>query len=351
MNKILYLYAEVMGYTLSTLEKLVNFGAEVHVVCYDTGKITPYKINTTLKIKFYQRSKINSDTILNLAKKIKPNVIVVSGWQDREYLSSCKVFVHQGLPVVCGFDDQWTGSLKQHFASSLSKLGIFKTWFTHAWVCGPRQFEYASRLGFDKNKILFDLYSADLKLFVKAFLKAKKKKIKTYPHNFLFVGRFEKVKGLDILLKAWDRITEFRKDWTLTMVGNGSLNSDFKKHTGVKILNFLQPKDLIKLIEKSGCFVLPSRFEPWGVVVHEFAAAGMPLILSNAVGSSDMFLINGANGYLFEKNNVLSLENKLLKIIKSSDRKLLSMSNFSSNLSNRVTPTTSARNLLTLCQK
>ena len=120
---------------------------------------------------------------------------------------------------------------------------------------------------------------------------------------------------------------------------------------GIKVVNFLQPKDLVKLIKTSGCFVLPSRFEPWGVVVHEFAAAGLPLILSDAVGASDVFLINGANGFIFETNKVLSLKEMLLNIIRSSDERLLSMSAISANLAYRITPSTSANNLLSLCQK
>ena len=44
MAKILYLYAEVMGYTVSTLDQLVQNGAEIHVVSYDDGKLTPYLI-------------------------------------------------------------------------------------------------------------------------------------------------------------------------------------------------------------------------------------------------------------------------------------------------------------------
>ena len=219
-----------MGYTVSTLQKLVEFGAKVHVVCWDYGKITPYSIPDSLDICFYQRSQMTQEKILNITEKIDPDLVVVSGWQDRMYLDLCKIFIKKGLPVVCGFDDQWKGSLKQQIASILSKMGLFSIWFTHAWVSGPRQFEYARRLGFSKNKILFDLYSADLNIFSEAYSNSKLQKNKIYPHNFIFVGRFETVKGIDTLAETWHRLGASRQDWTLTMVGNGSLKKKIRRY-------------------------------------------------------------------------------------------------------------------------
>ena len=47
---ILYLYAEVMGYTISTIEQLCKLGYEIHIVHWDKRKFTPYKIDTNYKI-------------------------------------------------------------------------------------------------------------------------------------------------------------------------------------------------------------------------------------------------------------------------------------------------------------
>lgn len=351
MYKILYLYAEVMGYTLATIKKLVEHGAEVHVIGWDDGKITPYQLPNIPNVHFYNRSEISFDSALNIAEELSPDVVVVSGWQDRLYLQLCKVFVHRGLPVVCGFDDQWEERFKQQIASFLGKFGFFNVWYTHAWVCGPRQYEYARRLGFAKGKILFDLYSADFDIFKTAYERSKKAKIKNYPHNFLFVGRFEDVKGIDILVDAWESLGSLRRDWTLTLVGNGSLKKRFNNLSDIEVRDFLQPHDLVKMIDSTGCFVLPSRFEPWGVVVHEFAAAGLPLILSDSVGAADSFLIDGVNGFSFRSSQKSYLKSSLLSIIVSSDETLLSMGKASAQLACRITPSTSARNLLSICKK
>ena len=64
MYKILYLYAEVMGYTLATIKKLVEHGAEVHVIGWDDGKITPYQLPNIPNVHFYNRSEISFDSAL-----------------------------------------------------------------------------------------------------------------------------------------------------------------------------------------------------------------------------------------------------------------------------------------------
>lgn len=46
---------------------------------------------------------------------------------------------------------------------------------------------------------------------------------------------------------------------------------------------------MTNLMKQCGVFILPSRIEPWGVVVHEFSAAGFPLLLSDQVGSAESF--------------------------------------------------------------
>lgn len=204
--KILYLYAEVMGYTMATIRELAERGNEVHVVHWDHKKQTPYKAPVVPNIFMYNRSELSVEQIKKLAKNIAPVVTVVSGWMDRGYMSVAKQLRLEGLPVVVGFDDQWHGTLKQWLAIILGRVGYFSQFYSHAWVAGLYQFEYARRLGFEKKNIVYDLYSADLRLFNQAYHDSIENKQNHYPHRFLFVGRFEPVKGLDVLLQAWQQL-------------------------------------------------------------------------------------------------------------------------------------------------
>jgi len=346
--KILYLYAEVMGYTIATIRELSECGNEVHVVHWDHKKLTPYTAPVIPNVFMYNRSELTVKEISSLAINLEPSVTVVSGWMDRGYMHVAKLLRNKGLPVVIGLDSHWRGSLSQWVTLILGRFGYFSRFYSHAWVAGLYQFEYARRLGFKKSEIIYDLYSADLRLFSKAYNDSIENKQKNYPHRFLFVGRLEPIKGLDMLLQAWEQLGKERCDWELHLIGNGSLKVQLEAAVGVVVKDFMQPEQLMQEVVHSGCFVLPSRGEPWGVVVHEFAAAGLPLIVADVVGSASTFLISGLNGYTFKVNDSIGLKSRLLRIINASDKNLYTMAVSSHRLSKRIKPETSAGNLLSV---
>ncbi len=348
MKKILYLYAEVMGYTMATIEYLASCNHEIHVIHWDHKKLTPYKIPTTKGVFFYNRSEFTDLQIKDLVSRIKPQVVVVSGWMDKGYLKAVKDLRPTGVPVVVALDGQWVGGLRQMILPILGKFGFFRKIFSHAWVAGVNQFEYARKIGFPKKNIVFDLYSADLKLFQNAYDLGLLQKQSKYPHRFLFVGRLEPIKGLDLLLEAWEIIGSRSKDWQILIIGDGSLKPILNNTRNVILKGFMQPSELMSEVREAGCFLLPSKGEPWGVVVHEFAAAGLPLIVSDVAGATSSFLINGFNGFAFEGMNVNALVDAMLKIINTSDEDLIQMAINSNLLSKRITPETSSANLLSI---
>ena len=193
--KIFYLYAEVMGYTMATIRALAERGAEVHVVHWDNKKFTPYQPPALPNVFMYRRSELTVDDIQSLAKKISPEITVISGWMDKGYLSVAKLLRTRGVPVVAGFDAQWHGTVRQRLASCLGMLGYFTKFYSHAWVSGPYQFEYARRLGFDKKNIVYDLYSADLSLFNRAYNDNLDRKKNKYPIDFCSLVDWNQLKG------------------------------------------------------------------------------------------------------------------------------------------------------------
>lgn len=349
--KVLFLYAEVMGYTVANFRELVRKNAEITVVHWDHKKLTPYNIPPIDGVKVYPRSEMTVQDIFELTNSCDPDITYVSGWQDFGYLRVVRRLRKDGKVVVAGFDDQWFGSMRQQIAAVIGRGRFFSIFFSHAWVSGAPQFEYARRIGFKPEEIIFDLVSADVSNFSDNLDKRLEVKKISYPHCFLFVGRFNEVKGIDVLIDAWKRLEGKREDWELVLVGNGSFMPDLSDVGQITIKDFLQPDQLIKESDSSGCFILPSNNEPWGVVVHEFASAGMPLILSNAVGSGSIFLISGLNGYSFSAGDPDDLSEKMLSIINMSDHELLIMSRKSYVLSGRITTESSVNNLLSLFVK
>jgi len=346
---ILYLYAELMGYQIPIFEELIeNYKVELHIVHWDKKKLTPYIPPKLRNVKYYNRSEYNRKELLQLADKIQPNLMYISGWMDKDYLYVAKQFRKTNIPIVAGSDTQWKGNIRQWIASIIFPYTV-KRCFSHIWVAGPYQYEYARKLSFKKKEIIFNCLSANTDLFNQAYSKSLQKKKENYSHKFLYVGRFEKIKGLEILIKAWSDISrEDKKDWELCLIGNGTMKTFLEKQTDVIVMDFMQPDDLAEEIEAAGCFILPSLIEPWALVLHEFAAAGMPIICSEVCGAAPVFVINAYNGYIFKNGSVLELQKSMKKVIATSDEDLFKMGERSHQYGQKISPKVAAASLMSI---
>ncbi len=182
------------------------------------------------------------------------------------------------------------------------------------------------------------VYSGDVSHYHKMGLAAGIVKSKTFPKRFVFVGRYNQVKGLEDLISAFDSAKNELKDWEFWFTGAGDLDSLISNKTGMRNLGFIQPKDMEPILKETSIFVLPSRYEPWGLALHEFAAAGFPVIVSNEVGAKEAFLVEGENGFSFPASDVMALKKVLIKMAMLSSSQWLEMGKKSTMLALKNTP-------------
>ncbi|MBK86636.1 MAG: glycoside hydrolase [Flavobacteriaceae bacterium] len=327
---ILYLYAELMGYQIPVLkEYTLKYNANVHVVHWDHKKLTPYippKINN---VHYYNRSSYDYEALLQLVKEIKPDISFISGWMDNTYLKIGKILKNNSIPVVAGCDTQASNSIKHKIGYFIFRF-TYKKFFTHIWVAGPYQYEYARKLGFKKNQIIFNLYSADVNSF-------GKNKNNNFAKKFLFLGRFEEIKGINILLEAW-RTIQNKKDWSLTFIGNGKLVDKIKNEPNIVVKDFMQPHDLINEIHQYGFMILPSLDEPWALVIHEAMSAGIPVLSSDVCGAAPVFILPNYTGFTFKSEDVNDLISKITTIMNMEEDILKRMSINAKARSTIITP-------------
>ena len=212
--KIVFLYSEVAGYFLASVEALAK-KADVLIIRWEVNKEAPFEFVIPKGVEVI----VKTDLILSdLAKKIhdfKPDLIVCSGWMDKDYLRIVKSFKKK-IPTVLTLDNHWTGSIKQRVAGWLSPF-IFKNKFTHAWVPGKPQKVFAEKLGF-KGKTLQGFYCADVNLYDSIFNKQNP----VFKKQFLYVGRYVKYKGIFEMWKAFIEIqNETPNDWEMLCIGTG----------------------------------------------------------------------------------------------------------------------------------
>jgi len=344
---ILYLYSELVGYQVSIFKEYVSaYNAQVHVVSWDKKKIKPYSPPPVDGVSYYKRSEFKKETLLQFVLELKPDIIYVVGWMDDAYLYVTRRMKKQRIPVVIGFDDMWIGSLRQRIGALIFPY-YYKKYFTHAWVAGAYQFEFAKKVGFKNNEIIFDLLSADTSVFkYDARLMNDDQPV---PKAFLYTGNFRHVKGFDILIKAFDIYrNKLQGEWKLICVGNGEFESLARNMNGVEVYPFLSSDELVKISTQAGVFVLPSRKDQWGVVIHEFCCLGMPILLSESVGARSAFFINGYNGLMFFNDSAEELADKMLEFANMNTEDLRKMSSNSIFLSKKISIASSAANFMSL---
>lgn len=166
--------------------------------------------------------------------------------------------------------------------------------------------------------------------------------------TLLYIGRLVPYKGILDLYTAFKEIElelDDKLDWELKIFGNGILGKDLKDTKSIKVKNFIQPSEISQVIAEAHAICLPSYDENWGVVLHEFAAAGLVLLTTFGVSSREQFLINGFNGIVFKSSEI---KKALLELFAINDTELLEMSNNSRFLSKRITPRTWAATILSV---
>jgi glycogen synthase len=125
---------------------------------------------------------------------------------------------------------------------------------------------------------------------------------RTGPAELLYVGRLEYEKGIHDAIAALPRIRRTHPGTTLTIAGEGTqrdwLVEQARKSKVLKATTFLGRLDhdeLMRLLHRADAAVLPSHYEPFGIVALEAAATGTPLVTSN-VGGLGEAVINGETG-------------------------------------------------------
>lgn len=134
---------------------------------------------------------------------------------------------------------------------------------------------------------------------------------KEYQKRFLFVGRLSKVKNLALLINIFNELPEHQ----LTIIGDGPEKQNLTSVANNNI-KFIEPIENAKLQHEFNIhdvFILPSISEPWGLVVEEALYFGLPVIVSDRCGASEL-IDNGVNGFIIPYTDKTYIKEVIMKI-------------------------------------
>jgi glycosyltransferase involved in cell wall biosynthesis len=145
---------------------------------------------------------------------------------------------------------------------------------------------------------------------------------------FLFCGQIIMRKGADVLIQAFDQLVKKGYRTRLILTGRRAELDDILRFASnetrkqISYEGFCDPKLLPSVFAKADVFVLPSRYDGWGVVVNQALGAGLPVICSNAVGAGFDLVNPGINGFRVRAGDIAELAEAMEILAK--DRELIS---------------------------
>jgi glycosyltransferase involved in cell wall biosynthesis len=261
----------------------------------------------------------------------QPEAVAIPGWSHRGALAALLWCSWSGIPVVLmsettRYDDVrrgWKESIKRRIVSLCGS----------ALVGGKRHLAYLEELGMSRPHILLGYDVIDNDHFAKRAERARRRALEErqrlgMPERyFLASARFVERKNLPRLLKAFAgyRQAAGKGAWDLVLLGDGPLRqrlidllSQYGLSDVVQMAGFRQYEDLPTYYGLAGAFVHAGMIEPWGLVVNEAMAAGLPVIVSRTCGCVDELVVSGRNGFTFDPLQTSELTRLLLYVASES---------------------------------
>jgi glycosyltransferase involved in cell wall biosynthesis len=260
------------------------------------------------------------DTYLYLPKRplrplaeFSPDVVVAAGggiWSSPADVAALLARPRFGWAVV-----PWWGSFTRQKPTWPRRIA--NPWVRHFMRTADACLAYGSRhvrdlvsMGVDENRIALAPIAA---------LVPESPPNRQWPRSgidsrFLFVGRLIERKGLEVLLQAFGRF----EGGELWIAGEGPVREPVAAAASsdprIRMLGHVEGKDLPALYAEVDALVVPSLYEPWGLVVHEGAGNRLPVIASDQVAAADDLVEDGVNGYVVQAGSAEALASAMREL-------------------------------------
>lgn len=238
-------------------------------------------------------------------RRDRPGVVVAAGYSRPECMAMAKWARSTGQPAVLMSESQERDHPRVWWKEAVKRRRVRR--FDAGLVGGPRHSRYLESLGMPADRISLGYNAVDADAFAAAAEAARRDPsarvgLPAAPY-FLAVSRFVPEKNLGRLVRAYADYRRASSDgpaWDLALCGDGPNAAAVESAVGssgytdsIHRPGFLQADGLARWYAHAGAFVHPSLLEPWGLVVNEAAACGLPLVVSDRSGCVETFVPDG----------------------------------------------------------
>ncbi|MEZ9207062.1 glycosyltransferase family 4 protein [Vibrio splendidus] len=297
----------------------------------DWGAVELGSYEAIFDVLFQVRNKLTttSDIIFNygyFSKVICSDVTIFFGYSYTTYIVGASLRKLFGKKNVLFCESTKSDSRTKGLIFRIKRF-IIRSIFDTFLVPGVESRKYLVDLGVEAREINIAVNSSELR---------PRLDMETSKDNeivsLLYVGRLSREKRIVETIIA---LKECSLDFTMKVVGSGELNNEVlalvKGDDRFELLGALNQDSLSSVYSSSDILILPSKLEPWGLVVNEAINFGLAVLVSSNVGCRHELVKD--NGLTFESDNFSDMIDKLAFIIED----LSNMQKKSTKLSQLVT--------------
>jgi glycosyltransferase involved in cell wall biosynthesis len=348
MNRRVVIVTEIIApYRIPVFNALAQHdGMELHVIFLAENDCTqrqwmvykeeirfPYQV-----LRSWRRRVGRHSFLLNWGAEValqqaEPDFIICGGYNYFASWQSMSWAQRNGVPFGL-----WSESTTRDFRGGRMLVEFLKMKFLRncdAFVVpGRSSGEYLRSYGVSEEMIFTAPNAVDTQLFarkaavVRSDAATHREALGLPARFFLFVGRLVPEKGVFDLLNAYGALApELRKEIGMVFVGDGAARSTLLQRAAainpgcIQTVGFAQREQLPAYYALADVFVFPTHTDPWGLVVNEAMACGLPVISSNAAGCAADLVESGWNGRVFSTGDVRKLASLMDELGRDADQR------------------------------
>jgi 1,2-diacylglycerol 3-alpha-glucosyltransferase len=320
------------------------------------GEVSDFKRITLFKRQFESVPvKEQIAAAQGILAELSPVSVTVVGYSDPVMRGIARWAFHNRVPCIM----TTTTTVYDHFR--IPPKEWVKGWWCRRYydalcLAGERSVAYFAGLGYSEKMIsrcgnpVDNSFYDSMMLDINADPDRARAELKLPERYFLTVARLSPEKNFVRLLKAFSGYREKGGTWDLVIVGSGPQELELKQFAedlnlaAVHFFPWKQYNELPAYYALASCFVLASISEPWGLVLNEAMACGLPVLVSRQCGCLHELCRRGINGYDFNPKEVETLTDLMLRIA-SDEQELERMGRASQRIIANFTPETWALSL------
>jgi len=290
--------------------------------------------------------------------ELDPEVVLVPGYYTAPALAAAVWAKRRNRKTIL-MTETTQGDHERVWWKEAAKGHLIRTLFDAAIAGGSRHVAYLGELKFPTSRIgrFYDV--VDNEFFRNGAARARRTETPSQfqlpDRYFLYVGRLAPEKNLEALVRTFAAVRIRGSQSSLVLVGDGPLRPRLERQVQeaglgpyVRFAGLKSTAEILPYYAFAHAFVLPSRQEPWGLVVNEALAAGLPVIVSNRCGCANDLVAHGINGFLFDADREEELTDFLWRVDQWGPQERAFAGRRSEELVSRYSPSNWAEEVLRL---